>query len=73
MTHGDGGKGDTQRPTDHEKFERNFELIFGRKSGITKEEFDNVDKNFAEAHAQYKKDMECLKENQSVSQSPTEK
>ena len=64
MTH-EAGKGDKQRPTDYEKFSSNFEKIFGRKSGVTKEEFDNVDENFAKAHAQYKKDMECLKENPS--------
>lgn len=28
MTHGDGGKGDAQRPTDHEKFSSNFDRIF---------------------------------------------
>ena len=66
MTHGDGGKGSQQRPTDYDKFEKNFEMIFGRKSGVTKDEFDNIDKNFAEAHEQYKKDMECLKENPSA-------
>jgi hypothetical protein len=27
----DGGKGDTQRPTDWEKFNANFDAIFGRK------------------------------------------
>ncbi len=31
MTHGDGGKGDTQRPTDHEKYGSNYELIWGNK------------------------------------------
>jgi hypothetical protein len=30
MTH-EAGKGDTQRPTDHEKFSSNFEAIFGSK------------------------------------------
>jgi hypothetical protein len=30
MTH-EAGKGDKQRPTDHEAFAKNFENIFGRK------------------------------------------
>jgi hypothetical protein len=64
MTH-EAGKGDKQRPTDYEKFNANFEKIFGKPSGITEQEFNNVDENFAKAHAQYRKDMECLKENPS--------
>lgn len=28
---GDGGKGDTQRPTDWDKFNKNFDEIFGKK------------------------------------------
>jgi len=28
----DGGKGDTQRPTDYEKYSDNFDLIFGKKN-----------------------------------------
>jgi hypothetical protein len=31
MTHGDGGKGSQQRPTDQQKFAENFEKIFGKK------------------------------------------
>lgn len=31
MTHGDGGKGDAQRPTNHEAFSKHFEEIFGKK------------------------------------------
>lgn len=27
----DGGKGSAQRPTDHEAFSRNMDLIFGKK------------------------------------------
>ena len=27
----DGGKGDTQRPTDWDKFNKNFDDIFGKK------------------------------------------
>ena len=29
MTHGDGGKGDKQRPTDHNAFANNYDRIFG--------------------------------------------
>ena len=32
MTHGDGGKGDAQRPTDHKKFSDNYDLIWGNKN-----------------------------------------
>ena len=28
---GDGGKGSKQRPTDRQKFEENFDRIFGKK------------------------------------------
>lgn len=31
MTHSDGGKGSTQRPTDHDAFSKHFEEIFGKK------------------------------------------
>jgi uncharacterized protein with von Willebrand factor type A (vWA) domain len=31
MTHGDGGKGSGQRPTNKEAFDKHFEEIFGRK------------------------------------------
>jgi uncharacterized protein with von Willebrand factor type A (vWA) domain len=31
MTHSDGGKGSTQRPTNHEAFSKHFEAIFGKK------------------------------------------
>ena len=33
---GDGGKGSKQRPTDRQKFEENFERIFGNKKGKEK-------------------------------------
>jgi len=56
MTH-EAGKGDKQRPTDYEKFNANFEKIFGKKSGITEEEFNNIDENFAREYAEYKKDV----------------
>jgi len=31
MKHGDGGKGDAQRPTNHKSFSENFDKIFGKK------------------------------------------
>jgi hypothetical protein len=31
MTMSDGGKGDKQRPTDQQRFNENFERIFGKK------------------------------------------
>jgi hypothetical protein len=65
MTH-EAGKGDKQRPTDYDKFEKNFELIFGKKSGVTEHEFNNVDKNFTEEYEKYKKDVLCQKENPSA-------
>ena len=27
----DGGKGSTQRPTDHDKYSKNYDAIFGKK------------------------------------------
>lgn len=43
----DGGKGDTQRPTDWEKFNANFDAIFGSKNaGKSK---DNADAKGQEA------------------------
>jgi len=38
MTHGDGGKGDSQRPTDHNKFSSNYDLIWGKKKQEHKDE-----------------------------------
>lgn len=40
MTHGDGGKGSTQRPTNWDHFSENFERIFGSKP--TKEEKEKL-------------------------------
>ena len=42
MTHGDGGKGDAQRPTDHEKYSSNYEAIFRK----TKEDWQAEDEEF---------------------------
>ena len=35
---GDGGKGSQQRPTDRQKFEENFERIFGKPKEKEKNE-----------------------------------
>lgn len=51
----EAGKGDKQRPTDYEKFSRNFEAIFGNKTKITEQEFNNTDKEFNEAYNDYQK------------------
>jgi len=56
MAH-EAGKGDKQRPTDYEKFEKNFEAIFGKKSGVTEYEFNNVDQIFEEEFEKYKKEQ----------------
>jgi hypothetical protein len=56
MTH-EAGKGDKQRPTDYDKFSENFEKIFGKPSGVTKYEFNNVDKIFKEELEKYKKEQ----------------
>jgi len=34
----DGGKGSTQRPTDHEAYANNFDRIFGNKRNASDEE-----------------------------------
>jgi uncharacterized protein with von Willebrand factor type A (vWA) domain len=31
VTHSDGGKGDKQRPTNKEAFDKHFDAIFGKK------------------------------------------
>jgi hypothetical protein len=42
MTHGDGGKGDTQRPTDYKKYNDNYDNIFKK----TKEDWKAEDEEF---------------------------
>ena len=42
MTHGDGGKGDAQRPTDQEKYGSNYDNIFRK----TKEDWQAEDEEF---------------------------
>jgi hypothetical protein len=36
----DGGKGSKQRPTDKEKFDQNWDNIFGKKKKTEAEKFD---------------------------------
>ena len=43
MTHGDGGKGDTQRPTNYKSFAENFDNIF-RKQDDAKAEDDEFER-----------------------------
>lgn len=58
MAHGDGGKGDTQRPTDHNKFSSNYDLIWGKKKEDAQaedEEFERIQREQGE--------RSCRKEN----------
>ena len=50
MTHGDGGKGDTQRPTDHDKYSSNYELIWGKK--VSRETADILNQQLQDAMAE---------------------
>lgn len=61
MTHGDGGKGSAQRPTNHDAFSTHFEEIFGKK--VPKEVADAVNQQLQEALAE---DNKCQKENPSA-------
>jgi hypothetical protein len=72
MTHGDGGKGDTQRPTDHNKYSSNFDRIFRsgkhyKDGSLEKQVLDDViagyDKALGEALI---KGEPCQKESPSV-------
>lgn len=38
MAHGDGGKGDAQRPTNHKSFSENFDRIFSKTEEMIEEE-----------------------------------
>ena len=59
MTHGDGGKGDTQRPTNHEAFSKNFDAIFRRDDAKAEdEEFDRIERE--------QREKPCQKESPSV-------
>lgn len=49
----EAGKGDKQRPTDYEKFARNFEAIFGAKTRVTEHEFNNAGKEFDKAYNEH--------------------
>jgi len=41
MTH-EAGKGDKQRPTNWDHFSENFDRIFGKKTTVTEEEFNEA-------------------------------
>jgi uncharacterized protein with von Willebrand factor type A (vWA) domain len=60
MTH-EAGKGDKQRPTNHDAFSTHFEEIFGKK--VPKELADAVNKQLQDALAE---DDQCKKENPSA-------
>lgn len=46
MTHSEAGKGDAQRPTDHNKFSSGYDLIWGKKkqddAKAEDEEFERI-------------------------------
>lgn len=42
MTHGDGGKGSTQRPTNYDSFSENFDRIFGKTEEMIEEDDEDV-------------------------------
>ena len=50
MTHGDGGKGDTQRPTDHNAYSSNYDLIWGKK--VSKETANILNQQLQDAMAE---------------------
>jgi hypothetical protein len=50
MTHGDGGKGDAQRPTDNKKFSDGYDLIWGKK--VSKEVADDINQQLQDALAE---------------------
>lgn len=73
MTHGDGGKGDTQRPTDNNKFSDGYDLIWGKK--VSKEVAEDINQQLQDAFAEdqeferierEQRDRPCQKENPSV-------
>jgi hypothetical protein len=61
MTHGDGGKGDTQRPTNHNAFSSGYDLIWGKK----KEDAQAEDQEFERIEREQREKL-CQKENPSV-------
>jgi len=53
MTHGDGGKGDAQRPTNHESFSKNFDAIFKRDDAKAEDdEFERIEREQREKPCQ---------------------
>ena len=62
MAHGDGGKGDTQRPTDHNKYSSGYDLIWGKKE---KRLVDMTEADFNEALGIKPEEDKCQTENPS--------
>jgi hypothetical protein len=60
MAHGDGGKGDTQRPTNHEAFSNGYDLIWGKKE---KRLVDMTEADFNEALGIKPEEDKCQNEN----------
>lgn len=61
MTHGDGGKGDTQRPTNHRSFSSGYDAIWGKK----KEDAQAEDQEFERIERE-QRERPCQKENPSA-------
>lgn len=51
----EAGKGDKQRPTDFDKFSRNFELIFGHRPEVSEEQFNSASTDFDNAYDEHQK------------------
>lgn len=61
MTHGDGGKGDAQRPTNHKSFSSGYDLIWGNR----KEDAQAEDQEFERIERE-QRERPCQKENPSA-------
>jgi 2-oxo-4-hydroxy-4-carboxy--5-ureidoimidazoline (OHCU) decarboxylase len=51
----EAGKGDKQRPTDYEKFSKNFEQIFGHRPYVTENAFNNASADFDKEYDEHQK------------------
>jgi hypothetical protein len=50
MTHGDGGKGSQQRPTNKEAYDSNYDLIWGKK--VKQKTADEINQQLQDALAE---------------------
>lgn len=50
MTHGDGGKGDKQRPTNKDAYSNNYDLIWGKK--VERKIADEINQQLQDALAE---------------------